>query len=178
MKILVEYRSSSRILQSDEGTDICSLIEMTYQIPPNSYLLKRYDRDFEAYVDIDNVHDITDKDRIKIEILNVSEAAVSESFLSENTEIVSKETAEIVLNLKDKHWPIKILLPYEDFSKPLKKALDEQKDLKWDMSKELIGHLANYCFQYSKYPSKIQRQQICLSLVERYPHLKSNIGLE
>lgn len=193
MKILLQFELSSKIVELDNGENIHKLVERIYNLSQNSYCIKKFDKEFEEYVDFCDLNSISDKDKFKI--VKIASTSVNPStpnnsafdipstsefsaFLSDDTHTQNGNLAvEIVLNLKNKSWPTKIVIPFGDFSKPLKVALDQKKELNWELSKELIGHLANYAYQYHKYPSKLQRQQICLSLVESFPHLKNDFGL-
>lgn len=180
MKILLQYKSSAKIVELDCGEQIYSLVEVTYNLPQNSYNLKKYNSEFDEYIDFDDLSNICHKDKFKIEpsLSPIEPESTSEflAFLDDNSENVNDSNVEVVLNLK-KQWPQKIQLPVDDFSKALKCQLENKRDLNWDLSKEMIGHLANYVYQFNKYPNKLQRQQICLSLVEMFPYLKNDYGL-
>ncbi|GBN54551.1 hypothetical protein AVEN_85603-2-1, partial [Araneus ventricosus] len=83
---------------------------------------------------------------------------------------------EVILNLKPQ-WPLGIKLPVEDFSRQLLEALEKERILNWVQSSELVNHLANHLNKFKKYPNKQERLQICEELVQRFPYIKSEIGL-
>lgn len=186
MKILLQFELSTKIVEITNGDDIFGIIEETYSLLPNSYKIKRFHKEFMEYVDFSDTTTLSDLDKFQIisspstSDQHPSTSSISEfsAFLSQDIHIEHKNvTVEVVLDLKKKRWPKKVEIPVEDFSRTLKEALEAKRELTWETSRELIGHLANYCYQYCKYPKQLQRQQICLSLIELYPHLKSTFGL-
>lgn len=58
------------------------------------------------------------------------------------------------------------------------KALQREQELSWSLSSELVSHLASYAYNFKRYPNKMQRQQICESLIQTFSYLKNNIGLD
>lgn len=72
------------------------------------------------------------------------------------------------LSLRMKQWRMQCL-PFEDFSKPIKDELSEQKPLSYDHSRELTGLLANYAYGYKPYPNRAKRLEVCEAVASRYP---------
>lgn len=189
MRLLLLFKEHSKVRMVQDLTDLDSLIQQTYDLAPKSYYLQIYDKDFDEFIDLEDATSVQDKDKIKIQLLQPSspvEAFCPENSLSLSTSSIVDEDVNIVVQPEDVsivvqpahqlQWPHEVMLPFKDFSGPLQEALSSQKNLSWDHSREIIGHLANYAYSFKPYPSKRERLQICEALVQRYPYLRNDVG--
>ncbi|GBM55657.1 hypothetical protein AVEN_133465-1, partial [Araneus ventricosus] len=179
MKVLIQYKTSSKVREIADGQQLIDVIESTFEISRNYFSLQKYDADFNEYVDYEYPSSLEEKTKIRVVDsspnidYNYTVEHIDETAVSSHLEDINPE---VILNLKPQ-WPLGIKLPIEDFSRQLLEALEKEKNLTWVQSSELVSHLANYAYKYKKYPNKQERLQICEELVNRFPYLKSEIGL-
>lgn len=177
MKVLLQYNTSSKIREVSDGNEIFSAIASTFKIEKDNYTLQKYDEDFQEYVDLEDISLIEDKSKIKV-ILTPHVISTADSVLNSIDDIVEEshiDITDVFLNLKEQ-WHAVVKLPFKDFSRPLFEALEKKENLNWSLSSELVGHLATFAYSFKCYPNKQERLQICEALIQKYPHLKSDIG--
>lgn len=192
MRLLLQYIDNKKIREVIDFGNLHKVIQETFSLVPFTYFLQKFDRDFDDFVDIEIESEslLTDKDRIKVVPIKQNEAAqqyednsftitTNDEFNSHEIEGVRIDPVENleVIQSHSKQWPHQIDLPIEKFSRGLIEDLDSEKILSWDKSRELVGHLANYAYDFKPYPNKIERLDICRALVTKYPYLKNNIGV-
>lgn len=188
MKILIQYKSSVKVRDIENVSEINNAVEQIFNLKKGCYFLQIYDdNDFNEYIDLEDFQMVKSKSKIKvIDIVdNVAETVlennsmdtVSENAVPCDIEIHASDV-EVLLDLKVNQWPEFINILTEDFSKELLNALDNQKSLNWVQSSELTTHLANYAYQYKKYPNKSERLQICTAVIHKFPYLKMISGQE
>ena len=184
MKVLLQYGTSSKIREMSDTNEIYSIISTTFNIEKENYTLQKYDEDFQEYIDLEDISSIENKSKIKImlkphTVQTEQHMTFLEGCLFNNNENIIEEAnpgyLDVVLNLKEQ-WPSVLKLPFNNFSRPLFEALEKKCDLNWSLSSELVGHLATYAYTFKCYPNKQERLQICEALIEKYPHLKCDIG--
>lgn len=181
MKILIQYKTSSKVKEILDHNDIYNIIESTFGIKREFFSLQIYDKGFNEYVDLEDLSTLEDKSKIKVIDLAINPDSQRTNFSSSISAIALSQTivdaeVDVILDLKSQ-WPSSVTLPITDFSEPLLKALENEQELNWSLSSELVNHLASYAYKFKRYPNKTQRMQICEVLVQTFPHLKNNIGL-
>lgn len=181
MKILLQYRTSSKVKEIFDPNEIYNVIELTFSIKREYFSLQKYDEDFKEYVDLEDLSTLQDKSKIKIIELVVNPFCEINNFPSNVSPTIVSQTitdaeVEVILDLRSQ-WPASVTLPITDFSKPLLKALEGEQELSWSLSSELVSHLATYAYKFKRYPNKVQRIQICEALIQTFPYLRNNIGL-
>lgn len=183
MKILIQYKESSKVREVTDHQHLIEVIESSFNIQRIFFSLQIYEEDFGEYVDFEDFSSLKDKSKIKVVDLRVntlneiSNTIQNYPSVEQQMPIIEDATdVEVVLNLKSQ-WPSTVQLPIDNFSGALREALDGEQDLSWKLSSELVDHLANYAYSFTRYPNKGQRIEICQSLISKFPHLKNNIGL-
>lgn len=183
MKILIQYKTSVKVRDIESVSELHNIVEQVFNLKNGSYCLQIYDdADFNEYIDLEDLQLVKNKSKIKVidtaANSSTSTNSVIENEISDGIEIsnVSGADIEVLLDLKVKQWPAVINLPTEDFSKELLDNLNNKKILNWMHSSELSTHLANYAYQYKKYPNKSERLQICNALISKFPYLQNDIG--
>jgi len=64
MKILLQYQDSARVIELGDKNEIYQIVEETFSLKHQSYFLKRYEADFDEYVDLLDEYPISNKDKI------------------------------------------------------------------------------------------------------------------
>lgn len=180
MKLLLIYNEHSKARQLQDVSKIFTLVEETFDLTPKSYLLQKFDKDFNEYVDFEDISSLEDKDKIKIKLKQnyapVQVCNSENSFTLSTASIIEDVPNVVVLPIHLKQWPQEVMLPFQDFSGPLQETLNSTNNLSWDNKREIIGHLANYAYSFKPYPNKKERLEICESLVRKYPYLRNDVG--
>lgn len=185
MKVLIQCKRSSKVVEINSEENLYDVINRIYGLNKSEYFLKIFNDEFKEYIDLEPHVAICHGSKIKIEEIETNQVIPLDqsslrfsSELLENPEPVCEEPeVEVILNLKKENWPNVIQLPIENFSKILKDALESGEPLNWDCSRELVAHMALYAYKYKTYPSKSERQQVCFALLQKFPHLKNDVGL-
>ena len=73
-------------------------------------------------------------------------------------------------------WPNNFSIDERSFSKCLHHALNTEKPLNWSQKRELLEVIFARIQSYTEYPSKLQRHQVAVELVSKYPYLKETLG--
>lgn len=186
MKILIQYKSSVKVRDIENVSELNNAVEQIFNLKKGCYFLQIYDdNDFNEYIDLEDFQMVKNKSKIKV--IDIVDNVVETVLENNSTETVGENAVpcdieirasdvEVLLDLKVNQWPEFINILTQDFSKELLNALDNQKSLNWVQSSELTTHLANYAYQYKKYPNKSERLQICTALINKFPYLKNDIG--
>lgn len=61
MKILIQYKSSSKVKEILDPNDVYNVIESTFNIKRDFFSLQKYDEDFKEYVDLEDLSTLEDK---------------------------------------------------------------------------------------------------------------------
>lgn len=138
-------------------------VQQVFNLEPSSYILKKYDRDFEDFVDIEEEGTLVEKDKVKVvlKIQPQEPQVLQEQIFSHSLTFRDLEEAYGVeaedpptvaqnlqkeLKLRTEPWPLIIKIPTENFSKTLRDALDEELKLSWNSCRELITCLADLAY--------------------------------
>lgn len=183
MKILIQYNLSAKVRDVENMEGLHNAVQHMYGLAPNSYVLKRFLEDFKDYEDLEESDSLMQNDIVRAIPqpldLNNSLTFTSQEVNIHPVEIIQQVEPEpsiepvVDIPLPRKPWPKEIIIPFDNFSKPLKDCLSSKGNLNWDLSRELVGHLANLVCDYTSYPSNFQRLEVCQSLMHMFPHLRN-----
>ncbi|GBN66640.1 hypothetical protein AVEN_5403-1 [Araneus ventricosus] len=129
MKVLIQYKTSSKVREIADGQQLIDVIESTFEISRNYFSLQKYDEDFNEYVDYEYPSSLEEKTKIRVVDsspnidYNYTVEHIDETAVSSHLEDINPE---VILNLKPQ-WPLGIKLPIEDFSRQLLEALEKEK---------------------------------------------------
>ena len=66
MRVLVSYNDSSKLKAINCGTELPDFVETTYNLQPKSYILQIFNKEFEAFIDLEDFGDVVDMSKNKV----------------------------------------------------------------------------------------------------------------
>lgn len=143
MKILIQHNLSAKVKDVQNLEGLHNAVQHMFQLAPTSYFLQKFNIEFEDFVDLEETDTLMEKDKIRVITrpqdvldLNNSLTFTSQEANFQRVEIIQEiqaepavELAPIEIPLPRKPWPKEIIIPFEDFSKPLKDCLNSQGNL-------------------------------------------------
>ncbi|XP_033097595.1 uncharacterized protein LOC117101677 [Anneissia japonica] len=193
-EFLVKCNESQKIISVKATDDLVSVIKNTFVIKEADVILQNYDKEWDDWIDVSDFDKIPNRTVLRCISLKPSSDQVSAApSLSQSTEesAVDSDATEILESdlstdseemldvpngyLKGK-WPNKFPIDEMKFSQSLKEALKNKVCLMWNQKRELLDVIAKEIQKYTDSPSKIQRHQIALELISKYPHLRETLG--
>lgn len=202
-EFLVKFNDNQKIVKVEESDNLAQKIKEAFEIKDKTaaFILQNYDKEWDDWIDVSNFDEIPNRTIlrciIKASAVNTLEPKIVStteshdnycSFLNDtdSTETVESDessstcSGEMVVgvtlpSLKGK-WPDKFGIPENKFSEGLKVALNSEKTLNWSQKRELMEVVASQILKYTDTPNKMQRKQVALELIAKYPYLKEVLG--
>lgn len=188
MKILLEYvKSAKRFTVRDDisSEELKAIIAQEFNICEDKIKLQIYDKDFEAFCDMESLSEVKNLSRIKI--INLESSFILDPFQVVETIISSPQTIEPENSgLRTRTWNNDCKISFSSFdvitSKELKTAEEEFAETgklhkpSYRLKTHINDILSNELTKYGLYPTRTMYDDITRTLVKTFPSLKEPIG--
>ncbi|KAG8172364.1 hypothetical protein JTE90_003840 [Oedothorax gibbosus] len=140
MKVLLQYLDSRKVREVTNNTDLHTIVQETFSLEEQTYILQKFDEDFNDYFDWEDLTDLNDKDKFKVVVKVLQNSNLQTQSLTLDScsaeEIAESAVQDVItLPLRLQQWPHKVVLQFGNFSSSLKEELAAGKWLNWERSR-------------------------------------------